>query len=161
MSGLLGSNVNVGVVLGCGSNGNDDSLQPVDYKTVATLAPPWSPPDMDVLWPRSSFTGQDYTNMPMIWEPMHQAWEWNILTTGVRVRKKVIGVTKDGSGVVLGGCTVQLFNTATGTLVDTQVSDSAGNYTLTDPNNVACFVVGYLPGSPDVAGTTVNTVTGT
>ena len=62
---------------------------------------------------------------------------------------------------VLGSATVQIFNTATGLLVDTVTSDSAGNYFASDPNAVNCFAVAYEAGSPDVAGTTKNNLTGT
>ncbi|MDI9847384.1 carboxypeptidase-like regulatory domain-containing protein [Rhodoblastus sp. 17X3] len=148
-----------------GYGGNDDSLQPNDYR----VSPPgYSSPVSanlrfsDVLWPRASFTGGIDANSPCpyVIEGMHQVWEWNFPATGGHVEKKVIGQTLDSSGAPLAGATVQLFNTATGLLVDTQVSDAGGNYQLSDPNGVACFVVAYEPGSPDVAGTTVNTLTG-
>ena len=91
---------------------------------------------------------------------MHQYWEWCWPVTGTRVRKQVTGTVKDSSGSPVSGATVMLFNTASGTLVDTQTSDSSGVYKCEDPNNVASFAVGYEAGSPDTAGTTVNTITG-
>jgi hypothetical protein len=118
-----------------------------------------------VLWPRSRFQGisDNGATIATIWDSSPLWWEWsgNLWPMGVRVRKHFTGVTRDAFGNRLGNCQVQLFNTATGTLVDTQTSDSQGNYNCGDPNNVTCFLVGYLSGSPDVAGTTVDTLTGT
>jgi hypothetical protein len=144
-----------------GLTSNDDSIQPSDYRTGTPFARR-DPRDSDVLWPRSSFTGGIDANSPCpyIIEGMHQMWAWDWPETGTHVPKKVIGQTLDASGAPNPGCTVKLFNTATGLLVDTQTVDSAGYYQLTDPNNVACFVVAYEAGSPDTAGTTVNTLTG-
>lgn len=139
---------------------NNDVLQSPDYRESSQVSrSPIS--SSDALWPRSSFQGADGTAIANIWDGAHQIWEWNFPPTGVHVRKKISGVTKDSTGAVLGGATVQIFNTTTGLLVDTVVSDSAGNYYASDPNAVSCFAVGYETGSPDVAGTTVNTLTGT
>ncbi|MGZ4849800.1 MAG: hypothetical protein ACXV2C_00240 [Candidatus Bathyarchaeia archaeon] len=118
---------------------------------------------INYVWPRSSFTGQDYVNMPMVWECRHQQWEYSqiMIPDGQHTRKKITGVTRNSVGTAVNGITVNLYNTTTGALVDSQVSDSAGNYTVTDPNGVSCFVVAYLAGSPDTAGTTKNNLTGT
>lgn len=73
----------------------------------------------------------------------------------------IAGVTRDSTGAALAGCTVHLFRTATDCEVDEIVSDGSGNYSF--PNVTAAegyYVVAYLPGSPDVAGTTVNTLLG-
>lgn len=74
----------------------------------------------------------------------------------------VSGQTLDSSGAPLAGCTVDLYLTATKTLVATQLSDASGNYSFPVPADAnAYFVNAYLAGSPDVEGTTVNTLTGT
>jgi len=137
----------------------DESIDPPDYKTtgnevLSALAVDQIP---DMLWPRSHMCAGPLLNP----DPQAQAWEINVLATGSRHRMVFTGVTLNAAGTPLGGCTVQLFNTATGQLVDTQVSDSKGNYKVTDPNNVACFMVAYLPGSPDVTGATIDELTGT
>jgi hypothetical protein len=138
----------------------DQRIQPPDYISTGVeqlihLSIDQIP---DMLWPRSHQFGATPLLNP---DPYAQSWEVNVLSTGSRHRKVFTGVTLNASGAPLGGCTVQLFNTATGAIVDTQVSDSAGNYKVSDPNNVACFLVAYLPGSPDVAGTTIDELTGT
>lgn len=75
----------------------------------------------------------------------------------------VSGVTRDSSGNVLGNCTLELYNTATNALVETATSNGSGNYQFKSAfaNPAAHFVVAYKPGSPDVAGTTVNTLIAT
>jgi hypothetical protein len=73
----------------------------------------------------------------------------------------ISGVTRDASGNALAGCSVKLYRTATDVEVDVTTSDGSGAYSF--PNVTAqdgYYVVAYLPGSPDVAGTTVNTLLG-
>lgn len=150
--------------IGMNASTNTDDLQPPDYKLLGGNFVSQAPMDhADILWPRSHSLGASCLGGGPILnpDPAAQAWEWNVYTTGSRHRGVFTGVTLNSSGAPLGGCTVMLFNTATGLLVDTQTSDSAGNYKVTDPNNVACFIVAYLPGSPDVAGTTIDELTGT
>lgn len=72
----------------------------------------------------------------------------------------ISGVTRDSTGAALGNCTVHIYDTGTDTKQATTVSDGSGNYSVSLATNSGFFyVVAYLPGSPDVAGTTVNTVT--
>jgi len=75
---------------------------------------------------------------------------------------RLTGITKDSTGAVLGGVTVQWFNTADDKLFYETTSDANGVYefrTAGQPPN-AYYLVAYKPGSPDVAGTTVNTLVG-
>ena len=140
----------------------DERIQPPDFRTMGDEVLSSLPIDYipDMLWPRShQFSGGAGSILNS--DPQAQAWEIYVRATGSRHRMVFTGVTLDAAGNPLGGCTVQLFNTATGLLVDTQVSDPKGNYKVTDPNNVACFMVAYLPGSPDVTGATIDELTGT
>lgn len=71
----------------------------------------------------------------------------------------ITGVTKDSTGAVLDNCTVTLFKTIDNMPSATTVSDDNGNYSFSiDGNSQARFAVSYKAGSPDVAGTTVNTL---
>ena len=163
MSALLGTAAEQ--VIGFNVGINDESLHSPEYKTLGGNFVSQTPMDhADILWPRSQRLTilQPAGGNGGMFNPDHaaQAWEWNVYTTGSRHRMVFTGQTLNASGAPLGGCTVQLYNTATGLLVDTQVSDSGGNYKVTDPNNVACFIVAYLLGSPDVAGTTIDELTG-
>lgn len=152
-----------GFIIGAGLNVNDEDMQSIDFRK---SAPKGSDPsgyltDVDQVWPRSRMLGADYANIAPAWDNASGYWEWPVAGMGHRHPKVITGVTKDSSGNPLGGVTVQLFNSATGALVDTAISDSVGNYRLGDPNNVNSFVVAYEAGSPDVAGTTKNNLTGT
>lgn len=74
------------------------------------------------------------------------------------------GVTYDSNGVILPSCTVDLFDTATDIRLDTKVSDAttgAFSFTSAGFSPATHYLVAYLAGSPDVAGTTINTLTGT
>ena len=71
----------------------------------------------------------------------------------------VLGVTKDSTSTPLGGVTVSLFLTSTNTLIGQTISDGSGNYDFPLFNPPGPFyLVAYKAGSPDVAGTTVNTL---
>lgn len=158
MSAFIGGSASNGPLNGSNLGMNDESVQPPDYR----LSPPFSlsltPHDTDWLWPRSQMLGTSAGVLNP--DPAAQAWEWNVYATGQHTRKRVTGQTLNAAGAPLGGVTVILFNTPTNVVVDTGVSDAAGNYSLGDPNATTNFVVGYLPGSPDVAGTTVDTISG-
>ena len=73
----------------------------------------------------------------------------------------ISGVTKDSSGNPLANCVVHLFRTGDDSAVAKTTSDGSGNYSFTLGDNAGNFyVVAYLPGAPDVAGVTVNTLIG-
>lgn len=70
-----------------------------------------------------------------------------------------MGTTKDASSVPIGGAVVQTFVTSTDAYVSETTSDDNGRYEAGTPNaGVAHYLVAYIPGSPDRAGTTVNTL---
>jgi len=72
----------------------------------------------------------------------------------------ISGVTRGESLSALGGCDVHLFRTSDDTELAQTTSDVNGAYSITlgsDPG--ACYIVAYKAGSPDVFGTTLNTLT--
>lgn len=74
----------------------------------------------------------------------------------------ITGVTRDSAGAILGNCVVHLFRTTDDVEIDQVNSDASGNYIFSlgvSPQNQQ-YAVAYKAGSPDVAGTTVNTLTG-
>lgn len=81
---------------------------------------------------------------------------------------QITGTTKDSAGVALPGCTVEVYETVLGgephgQLRASTVSDANGFYSVdvTSPESGLTFQAkAYLPGSPDVAGVTVNTLVG-
>lgn len=70
----------------------------------------------------------------------------------------ISGITKDSTGAALGAVTVDLLRSPDDAFVGTTVSDGAGNYSLPAPGSGPFRIVAYKTGSPDVAGTTVNTL---
>jgi hypothetical protein len=71
----------------------------------------------------------------------------------------ISGVTKDSAGAVLGSCAVDLFTTADDVIQGRTVSDaSTGAYSFSAGGGRTYYIVAYKAGSPDVAGTTVNTL---
>jgi hypothetical protein len=74
---------------------------------------------------------------------------------------RIAGVTRDSTGVALAGCTVHLIRTVDDVEVDVMVSSAAGVYAFVAASPyVTYYIVAYKAGSPDVAGTTANTLAG-
>lgn len=113
-------------------------------------------------WPRSRLfsSGEPYASdgsslqTPYYYEDAGMDAVW-----GIRTLYSVIGVSRDSSGNPLGSCTIELYDTATNTLRGTVISDSYGNFRVQSNLNTAHYIVAYLAGSPDISGTTVNTLT--
>ena len=119
-------------------------------------------PRGDYLWYGSMKLGQAAAGIGgMMTEAWQEDWFFEVRYSGVKARKLISGVTKDASGVPLGGCTVDLFRTSTNEMVDSVVSDAAGNYKAGSPYEGAHYCVAYKTGSPDVFGTSKNTLGGT
>lgn len=72
----------------------------------------------------------------------------------------ISGVTRDNAGNPLANCTVRLYRTANDSVAAVVVSDGSGNFSIASSPALAHYIVAYLPGSPDVAGTTLNTLVG-
>jgi hypothetical protein len=68
------------------------------------------------------------------------------------------GVTRDGSGVPLGTCRVMIFSSFDLTFIIETTSDGSGNYSVFVVRGWDFFVNAYKAGSPDVAGTSLNTI---
>lgn len=73
----------------------------------------------------------------------------------------ITGVTRDSNNAVLTGCAVELFRTLTDERILVTVSDGSGNYVFANPGSGPFYLVAYKAGAPDVAGTSVNTITAT
>lgn len=77
------------------------------------------------------------------------------------LRWQIGGVTKDSTGTPLGSCVVKLYLTATDQELAQTTSDGSGNYAFSVTDNATSYyAVAYKAGSPDVAGTTLNTLKG-
>lgn len=67
----------------------------------------------------------------------------------------------DGSGTPLPGAIVSLFRTVDNSFAGLAVTDANGNFRLAASQFIQHYLVAYLTGSPDLAGTSVNTLVGT
>lgn len=73
---------------------------------------------------------------------------------------KITGTTKDSTGAALGNCVVDLFYTVGDILAAKVESDASGAFSFSIGPALRCYIVAYKAGSPDVAGTSVNTLVG-
>jgi hypothetical protein len=73
----------------------------------------------------------------------------------------IAGITKDSTGAPLGGCVVDLFNTDTDVKINSIISDVNGNYSFPVQPGVQFYIVAYKPETPNIAGTSANTLIGT
>lgn len=82
---------------------------------------------------------------------------------GCQNKRFIRGITKDSGGTAISDVIVQGFVTATDAYVGQDVSRTDGTYTLGTETlpGVQHYLVAYKPGSPDIGGTTVNTITST
>ena len=66
------------------------------------------------------------------------------------------GISRDSTGAALGACRVELWQ---GNVIkDGVLSDAAGAFTFLNPGSGPFYIIAYKAGSPDVAGTTINTL---
>lgn len=72
----------------------------------------------------------------------------------------ISGTTRNSAGTALPACAVNLFETATELWRAGVTSDSLGAFSFPVNGDRAFFLNGYKTGSPDVAGTTLNTLMG-
>ena len=78
------------------------------------------------------------------------------------VRFTITGTTKDSTSAPLGNCVTHLLRTSDDKILEQSTSDANGVYLVTAAGaGTDNYLVAYKPGSPDVAGTTVNTIVGT
>lgn len=109
--------------------------------------------------PSGDFIGDLATDVGLLGA---RSWSWYYQQGGASSAFGLRGVTRDIYGSPVGGCTVDLFLTATNVLLDTLVSDPNGNFVL----RTAYYpdfhkIVAHKSGAPDVDGVTVNTLIGT
>ncbi len=77
-------------------------------------------------------------------------------------RLTISGVTRDSAGTALGSCVVALYRTLDDVMIEEVTSDAttgAFSFSSVGPAQ-GYYAVAYKVGSPDTAGTTVNTLSG-
>lgn len=71
---------------------------------------------------------------------------------------RLAGVSRDSTGAPLGNCTVKVFQTGDDVKVAEVISDASGNWSIEMLRQGPFYLVEYLVGSPDRAGTSINTI---
>ena len=110
-------------------------------------------------WPGSAmgFVGDSTVDMGM--QTATATWGFYDLSRGCVSRFGVRGVTRDVYGSPLPFATVKLYQTSSDLMVGSVVSDANGNFTVTTPFYPdQHYMVTYKAGSPDVFGTSPNTL---
>jgi hypothetical protein len=69
---------------------------------------------------------------------------------------RIIGVSRDATGVALGNCVIKVFATANDTLVASTTSDGSGTWTAYPNAQGPYYFVEYLAGATDVFATSPN-----
>lgn len=118
------------------------------------------------LWPGSGFMSGDRSEgFCMLGQDCCEQDQWGPIQRASRgngAQKFIMGSCKDSGGSPVSGATVQCFLTANDNLVSEVTSNTNGTYEApTVYPGAAHYLVAYRPGSPAIAGTTVNTLTGT
>ena len=84
---------------------------------------------------------------------------WSVEHQGTASRKVIVGICYDSNSVIVSGATVQGFTTSDDQFVTETTADSNGRYEFGTPQvGRQHYLVAYRAGSPDIAGTTVNTL---
>lgn len=119
------------------------------------------------LWPSSGFmSGDRSSGYAQIGQDCCEAdwWSpWQRANRGNGATKFIMGTCKDSVGNTVSGAIVQGFLTSNDQYIGETTSNTNGDYELSTPypSPATHYLVAYRPGSPDIAGTTVNTLTGT
>jgi hypothetical protein len=82
------------------------------------------------------------------------------LPSGANGRLGFNGFSRDASGGVIAGVTVKCMLTATDTKQSETVSDADGLFIVSTSEAGAHYLIFYKTGTPDLSGTTVNTLLG-
>lgn len=116
-------------------------------------------------WPRGGWVGGgalglDYTLLGDGGAERAQYEPYSCDGAGTQSRNAIRGTTVDASDVAVANAIVQGFVTATDAFVGEVQSGLDGTYTLMTEQlkTTAHYLVAYKAGSPDIAGTTVNTL---
>lgn len=73
---------------------------------------------------------------------------------------KISGITRDSNSNPLGSCSVTLYRTNDDVAVQQQTSDpSTGAFAFYVVGGGVYYIVAYLMGAPDIAGTTIDQLT--
>jgi hypothetical protein len=115
----------------------------------------------DTRWPpRSTMFGGNPEAQEAVWDFARSFEPHSCDGPGTQTSNFIIGRVADEANNSVAGAVVQGFRTSDDAFVGQVESNVDGHYVLPtfNANNVAHYLVAYIPGSPDRAGTTVNTL---
>ena len=136
----------------------DDRAHSVGWITVTNLKP-FDFGFRSEWWPRGQNLIGDYAVDVGILD--EETWGFFEPVGGESSRVGFVGITRDQYGTPVGSCVVQLFRTSDDRFIMEVTSDASGNFLLQSwytPDTH--YIVAYKAGSPDIFGTTVNTLVG-
>lgn len=121
------------------------------------------------LWPGPSFlSGSPSSPMTMFGEDSafggaSLAFDLPTFGEGTQSTKFLKGTCKDSVDAVVANATLEAFRTVDNVMVGQATSFADGTYIISTDNPVSAqhYIVAYKAGSPDISGTTVNTLTPT
>lgn len=121
------------------------------------------------LWPTSRFSGGGTGSGTDAMVPVGYGLDasgmyepYSCDGAGTQTLKWILGRCEDASGVAIANATVQAFRASDDLFCGEGVSRDDGSYQCpTSCTGAAHYIVAYKAGSPDVGGTTVNTLTPT
>lgn len=88
--------------------------------------------------------------------PLPGAPSFVLQTDWAQSNASLAGTSRDSAGAILANCTVHLFASGSHQLIAATLSGAAGEFSFGNPGTGPFYLRAYLPGSPDVAGTTSN-----
>lgn len=134
------------------------------YQRAPTTMPEYGSGSFEGRWPsRGGFQTDPAGGVSVMGDAgSHNAGDyanWEAQYGGTQTQKFIMGTTKDANSNIIGGAVVQSFVTSTDAYVSETTSDGNGRYESPTTNvGVAHYLVAYIVGAPDRAGTTVDTL---
>lgn len=149
-----------------GLNANpDDIRQTVDVWIDTKRGPQLCPWDDGMLWPNSRMMGGDPSaSLYLVGQDANMGNRYESLNCrtdgrGAQSQLYICGFTQDSNGDPLSSCIVKAYRTSDDLEVGVCTSDGGGYFAVPSPYvGVAHYVVCYKAGSPDVVGTSLNTL---
>jgi hypothetical protein len=113
-------------------------------------------------WPGSGLYGDFAVDVPI--GPLGSFAEHELMDfaySGAISRAIITGTARDAYGAPLSGALVKIFRTSDNSFIEQVIADSVGNFAASTPYYPDThYLVLYKAGSPDVFGSTVNTLVG-
>ena len=145
---------------------DDQSAMRPDYTWTSLNRPAQIAPWEDGMrWPNSRMMGGDPSaSLYLVGQDANSVNRYESINSlsfesGGQSTLKIRGTTQDSSGNPLGSCQVQVFRTSDDLFVSECTSDAGGYFEAPSQYpGVAHYITCYKAGSPDVTGSSINTL---